>query len=116
MNSSILIPFFMIASAKKSRRKRLTDALIPAMIPVAPAHQPAISAIAADMQVRGEDRRLAVAQAKEAEIHNRLINETVAVGEKLLTGNKLPAAELAKFPILKKALEASPDLLGKIVQ
>ena len=55
MTGSMLLSFFMIASAKKSRRKRLTGVLIPATIPVAPAYQPAISAITADMQVRSDN-------------------------------------------------------------
>ena len=62
MNASMLVPFFLVASAKKDRRSRLAEAMIPTMVPLPPAQMVAVAAISADAQVRREDRRVAAAE------------------------------------------------------
>jgi len=63
MNASMLVPFAVVASAKKERRSRLAEAMFPTMIPLPPSQMVAIAAISADAQVRREERSVAAVKA-----------------------------------------------------
>lgn len=118
MNGSMWVPFFVVASADKSRRKRLADAMLPAMVPVAPAAQVAVAAVSADLQVRREDRRVSIVQAQEAAKHQAILEESVKVATLLMNkppGQMLVLADLDQLPTLKAELLAQPGLLSQIV-
>lgn len=106
MNTNQLIPFFMVFSAPKERQSRLAEAMIPALIPVAPAQRTAVAAISATIQADNESRR-----------HDMLGTEAVNVIKILVdkSGNKLILDELASYPNFKKFLDAHTDLRDKIV-
>jgi hypothetical protein len=126
----MLIPFAIIATAKKSRRARLTEAMLPAMIPLPPTQAVAMSAITADQLVRTEERRIDRARGQEVakaqvlldaekKATQALLADTVAACKVLITkaaGAKLTAAEVAVLPALKAQLATLPAAeLGQIV-
>ena len=118
MNAGMLIPFAVIATAKRSRRSRLTEAMLPAMIPLPPTQAMAMGAVFADQQVRTEERRIERARTAEASKTHTLLNEAVDALQ-LLTAKaedeKLTAVEFEQFPTLKALLAKRPDDVGKFV-
>lgn len=112
MNPGLLIPFAVIATAKKSRRGRLTEAMLPAMVPLPPTQAVAMTAIVADQQVRTEERRIERARGEEAAKTQALLVDTVKAC-KLLVGkpknDKLTAADLDALPALKAHLAKVPQ-------
>jgi hypothetical protein len=118
MNPGLFIPFAVIATAKKSRRSRLTEAMLPAMIPLPPTQAVAMSAIVADQQVRSEERRVERARGEEAAKTQALLKETIEVCQ-LLTAKavdeKLTIEEFDEFGTIKALLAKRPDDIKKFV-
>lgn len=107
MNPGMFIPFAVIATAKKSRRSRLTEVMLPAMIPLPPTQAVAMSAIVADQQVRTEERRIARARTEEAAKTQALFVDTMRACKLLVErgGEKLKVEDLGELPALSEQLE-----------
>lgn len=120
MNSNMLLPFALIASAKKSRRKRLTEAMIPAMIPVPAGQHVLVSSVMADSQVRREERRVNTLHAQQIEYQQAIAHEIAIFAEKFkipdnLKGNKIKFEKLADLPRITDLLNKNPALKDRIV-
>ncbi len=120
MNPNQFIPFFMVLTAPQQRQARLAEAMFPALLPVAPAQQAAISAISANIQVDTEFRRVDAARAEEAAKGDTLFVESaevIKIFQGKNKGEKLTPAELdnPKLRNFKAALEKRPDLIDVIV-
>lgn len=124
MNVSMLVPFFVVASAKKDRRSRLAEAMVPTMVPLPPAQMVAVAAISADAQVRREDRRVAAAQTELATTTAQLtaaqegLEAALPVLMRKLKDNKVNLSEeeygvLSKLEVVK-ASDKFKELLENI--
>jgi hypothetical protein len=94
------IAFLPIFMAKKSRRKKITEAMLPMMIPLSdPTQQMAMGAITADNAVRSEER------AEE-----RIASEVVNTIEKTSQDGELSEQTLSTMPRVKAVFERRPEL------
>jgi hypothetical protein len=120
MNLPQLLPFFMVLTSPQDRQSRMAEAMFPAMIPVAPAHQAAVAAISASIQVDTEFRRVEQARVAEANVTVALEKEYIVLIEIVKKQGKdagIPRGEFdaLNIPLIKARLAAQPNLLDSIL-
>jgi hypothetical protein len=106
MNSWFL-PFAVIASTSKERRQRLTETLLPAVVPLAETHRVAVAVVAADQQVRSAERR-------EENVANEVVSAIQTVVAKQDQNKTLTDDELRVLPRLSEVVNRVPDLRQRI--
>lgn len=102
-----LVPFAFIASASRERRGRLTEALLPTMIPGETTQRVAIATVTADQQIRSAERR-------EENVVNEVASAMQAVVEKEGTERLLTDAELRTRTVLSEVVSRRPDIRDRI--
>ncbi|MEX2540729.1 MAG: hypothetical protein WD314_02940 [Trueperaceae bacterium] len=96
-----LVPLMLLFNSKKSRRKRLSQAMAFGMMPVGDESQrQALTAVSADMEVRRAERAEEAAIRETAQLIARAKVSRIAIRD----------SDIAGAPVLRQALERNPSL------
>jgi hypothetical protein len=107
MNPGMLMPFMLMSTARRSRRRRLAESMMPAMVPMPPLGRVAVSAIVADQQVRREERQnVAAAQAQE-----QLALELIPDAD-----SRISTDQLSQMPRLSAVVKGNPAVRGRLIR